>query len=323
LSEKYNEIESKFKLLEEEKLNISNRLNEANDQICEFNKPNKEKIYSDEKDQVRSKYDDIIQKQRDKIEKLEKMLENSQNSQKDNISVTVNKQNIQINNSVEFFNQLFRLSEKNEDLKNYLQLVSKNNNNNQNAVHIGPEKKPVDMEDLPEDGLDGLPQNPQDFQLEKQKFQNEKKYIMKTLEEKAEKIAQLEIENKELYERSKMIESKLNPVKNKIKKDDKNYVKKIVSLEKNLEQINLMYHQLVTQKSEQKISIIVNYFLIKVMEKKLKKKNDALSQQEKDIQQLNDQIKLLNEKVLAMQRGTIKNFAPNNVVKVMKGGQCK
>lgn len=35
--------------------------------------------------------------------------------------------------------------------------------------------------------------------------------------------------------------------------DDKNYVKKIFSLEKNLEQVNLMYHQVVTQKSVLKI----------------------------------------------------------------------
>ena len=53
-------------------------------------------------------------------------------------------------------------------------------------------------------------------------------------------------DNKDLRERIKLLESKMNP-------DDKNYVKKILSLEKNLEQVNLMYHQVVTQKSVLKI----------------------------------------------------------------------
>lgn len=59
------------------------------------------------------------------------------------------------------------------------------------------------------------------------------------------------------------------------------------------------------------------------MEKKLKKKNDTIQQQEKEIQQLGDQVKNLNEKINALQRGTVKNFAPNNVVKILKGGHCK
>jgi hypothetical protein len=66
-----------------------------------------------------------------------------------------------------------------------------------------------------------------------------------------------ENENKELKDRIKLIESKMNP-------DDKNYVKKIISLEKNLDQVNLMYHQVVTQKSVLKIEN-------QVYEKKIKK----------------------------------------------------
>lgn len=44
----------------------------------------------------------------------------------------------------------------------------------------------------------------------------------------------------------KILELKLSP-------DDKNFMKKIATLEKNLEQVNLMYHQVVTQKSVLKI----------------------------------------------------------------------
>jgi len=39
----------------------------------------------------------------------------------------------------------------------------------------------------------------------------------------------------------------------KLTPDDKNYVKKIISLEKSLEQVNHMYHEVVTQKSVLKI----------------------------------------------------------------------
>ena len=53
-------------------------------------------------------------------------------------------------------------------------------------------------------------------------------------------------DNNELKDRMKLLEAKMNP-------DDKNYLKKIVTLEKNLEQVNLMYHQVVTQKSVLKI----------------------------------------------------------------------
>jgi hypothetical protein len=62
----------------------------------------------------------------------------------------------------------------------------------------------------------------------------------------------LDNENKDLKERIKLVEQKMNP-------DDKNYVKKILSLEKSLEQVNLMYHQVVTQKSVLKIENQVRY----------------------------------------------------------------
>lgn len=59
-------------------------------------------------------------------------------------------------------------------------------------------------------------------------------------------IDNLEKENKEIKEKTKILELKLSP-------DDKNFMKKISTLEKSLEQVNLMYHQVVTQKSVLKI----------------------------------------------------------------------
>lgn len=207
LTEKYMDIENKFKKLEEEKLNITSKLDQATDEINEFKNNKKEKTYSEENEKLRAKFDDIIQKQREKIERLEKQLELAQQNtgKKEQINVTLNKQNIQINNSIEFFNQLFRLSEKNGELGNFLKGFSK-------ALPSDSEQKVISIEDLPEDKDEDSQQNLQDFQLEKQKFKNEKKYIMKTLEEKAEKIAQLEVENKELYDKGKLFESKLSSV---------------------------------------------------------------------------------------------------------------
>ena len=65
--------------------------------------------------------------------------------------------------------------------------------------------------------------------------------------------------------------------------DDKNYVKKIITLEKNLEQVNLMYHQVVTQKSVLKIEN-------QVLEKKIKKRNEKMSILEKENFDLKEQV---------------------------------
>lgn len=62
----------------------------------------------------------------------------------------------------------------------------------------------------------------------------------------------MEVENKELRDKNKLLEAKINP-------DDRNYIKKIMTLEKNLEQVNTMYHQVVTQKSVLKIDNQVNF----------------------------------------------------------------
>ena len=65
--------------------------------------------------------------------------------------------------------------------------------------------------------------------------------------------------------------------------DDKNYVKKIISLEKSLEQINHMYHDVVTQKSVLKIEN-------QVLEKKIKKRNDKIKQLESEAIDTKEQV---------------------------------
>jgi len=113
-----------------------------------------------------------------------------------------------------------------------------------------------------------------------------------------------------LKERIKLIESKMSP-------DDKNYVKKIMSLEKSLDQVNLMYHQVVTQKSVLKIEN-------QVLEKKIKKRNEKISTYDKENFDLKEQLKMRDDKLNYYQKSYIKNVStPNNVVRVIKGGTMK
>jgi len=187
LTEKYNHIESKFKLLEEEKFNITNKLHEANDKINEYNQDNSQ-AKKDEHNQMKIRYDETIQIQKDKIMKLEKIVDYNINSPRENIVVNVNNQNIVITNSDDFLSELYRLSEKNKELKNILQNFTKQpglvKSGSKGESDTSINKKPLESEENVED----IPQNMEEFKIEKKKFQNEKKYILKTLEEKAERV---------------------------------------------------------------------------------------------------------------------------------------
>ena len=65
--------------------------------------------------------------------------------------------------------------------------------------------------------------------------------LLKSISEKNDRIARLESDVKEYKEKLDLFEKQLTP-------DEKNLHKKIYTLEKNLEQVNNMYHQVVTQK---------------------------------------------------------------------------
>ena len=82
--------------------------------------------------------------------------------------------------------------------------------------------------------------------------------------------------------------------------DDKNYVKKIISLEKSLEQINHMYNDVVTQKSVLKIEN-------QVLEKKIKKRNDKIKQLESEAIDTKEQVinLILNHLIVKIKRRTI------------------
>jgi len=70
--------------------------------------------------------------------------------------------------------------------------------------------------------------------------------VQETEEKLKGTLEKLESIHKEYKEKLQLFESQLTP-------DEKNLHKKIYTLEKNLEQVNSMYHQIVTQKSVLKI----------------------------------------------------------------------
>lgn len=118
----------------------------------------------------------------------------------------------------------------------------------------------------------------EELRKELKKSENEKKFILKALEEKSEKIAQQEIEIKEFMEMVKILENKISP-------EDRNFAKKLIGLEKNLEQMNSMYQQIVTQKGVVKCEN-------QILNKKIKQRNDRIILLEKEISELKDAVSL-------------------------------
>jgi hypothetical protein len=118
---------------------------------------------------------------------------------------------------------------------------------------------------IPNDASDGFkcthPNYDELMESERKIFENEKRLILRALDEKSEKLNQFEMDNKHLAEKIKIFETKLSP-------DDRNYVKKILILEKNLEQLNSMLQQALTQKSI--VSIEIQVKIIKTRLSKIK-----------------------------------------------------
>ena len=117
------------------------------------------------------------------------------------------------------------------------------------------------------------------------------------------RIVRLENDVKEYKEKLLLLESQLTP-------DEKNLHKKIYTLEKNLEQVNSLYHQIVTQKSVLKIEN-------QIYEKKLKKRNEKINWL---IKENNNLMQQLNEKE-GIQKN---NFSPApRLIKVIRGKSHK
>ena len=131
--------------------------------------------------------------------------------------------------------------------------------------------------------------------------------LLKSVNEKNSRIIRLESDVKEYKEKLQLFESQLTP-------DEKNLHKKIYTLEKNLEQVNSMYHQIVTQKSVLKIEN-------QIFEKKLKKRNDKINSLMKENYNLLEQLKLKDDKINGVQK--IKDAPAPRLIKVIRGSGSK
>ena len=131
--------------------------------------------------------------------------------------------------------------------------------------------------------------------------------LLKSVNEKNSRIIRLESDVKEYKEKLQLFESQLTP-------DEKNLHKKIYTLEKNLEQVNSMYHQIVTQKSVLKIEN-------QIFEKKLKKRNDKINSLMKENYNLLEQLKLRDDKINGFQKN--KDTPAPRLIKVIRGSGNK
>ena len=131
--------------------------------------------------------------------------------------------------------------------------------------------------------------------------------LLKSVNEKNSRIIRLESDVKEYKEKLQLFESQLTP-------DEKNLHKKIYTLEKNLEQVNSMYHQIVTQKSVLKIEN-------QIFEKKLKKRNDKINSLMKENYNLLEQLKLKDDKINGYQKN--KDAPTPRLIKVIRGSGNK
>lgn len=125
---------------------------------------------------------------------------------------------------------------------------------------------------------------------EREKWIEEKKVIARDLQNRIDKVVRLEIELDESRERYKNLEGTMTQGQSAL-------MKKSDILEKNLEQLTVMYHQLVSQKSILQIEK-------KVAERKTSRLNDKvqtfelqLKQMKEDIQRSNERRKAAEEKL--------------------------
>jgi len=133
---------------------------------------------------------------------------------------------------------------------------------------------------------------------DKRKHENEKKTILKVLEEKCEKFNILEIENGDLKSQIKSLEFKMSP-------DEKANKKIFVKLEQNIEQLNLILEKTAAEKTQLAINMkvfnnfinikfilnsIIKYIKIKVLEKKFSFRNQEIEKINKENYDLKEQV---------------------------------
>jgi kinesin family member 5 len=154
---------------------------------------------------------------------------------------------------------------------------------------------------------------------EKERWLEEKKNLSKEITNRNNKIVELRLNLDSEAEKYKALENTMSVGERALKKRSD-------QLERNLEPLNLMYHQLVSQKSMLKVDKQVSERKItrlnekiKTLEKNLKEANEKLAKSEEEKNSLRQEIDAYNNlsKRLTMGPGVINN---NKIKKIIKGG---
>jgi len=119
-------------------------------------------------------------------------------------------------------------------------------------------------------------------------FEEEKKQTLASLQNRVDKVIQLEIELDDSKEKYKSLESAIS-------EGDRALKRKVLSLERNIEQLTLMYHQLVSQKSSLKVECQVN-------EKRIQRKNERITSLEKQLAQTREQVQAFKSQVESLKQ---------------------
>jgi len=119
-------------------------------------------------------------------------------------------------------------------------------------------------------------------------FEEEKKQTLSSLQNRVDKVIQLEIELDDSKEKYRSLESAIS-------EGDRALKRKVLSLERNIEQLTLMYHQLVSQKSSLKVECQVN-------EKRIQRKNERINSLEKQLAQTREQVQAFKSQVESLKQ---------------------
>lgn len=192
---------------------------------------------------------------------------------------------------------------------------SKNSELRRDIERMNAELK-MNMKGVSEDKKLKLLEN--SYQMERERWERDKKSLMSQVKDGVDKVISLQMQLEDAVKAYQNLESSMS-------EGERNYKKKYDNLHRNLEQLNLMYHQLVSQQSSLKVSKAI-------AEKKAIRISDKLSFNEKTLKEsLEKQNKYeveieilkntLNELEIANKQLIVAtNFGGKNIKKVIRGG---
>ena len=255
------------------RLNIEQKIDKLQNNINNINNIDDMEYYPnnlDEKNDIKN--NNFIEKEKQYLKQIEELRNNVNNQTVKNNLKIINKSTLEeLSNQLKDY--LFKtkstklVKDMNKKISDSLITIINNNFNITTLNKLERQKLSSRLQICKENNI----------LLNNYRMKKNENYLNVNENEKNSRILRLENDVKEYKEKLQLFESQLTP-------DEKNLHKKIYTLEKNLEQVNSMYHQIVTQKSVLKIEN-------QIYEKKLKKRNDKINSLIKENNDLLEQLK--------------------------------